>query len=279
MISNSGHDERGKYRGGKAGDQTGTEWQIQPWYSRPWTIVFWHPNPEVNRWISTLAREAAGNDRIGYDQNQRTSFWKQLEVSGYRPANIKTDCEADCSAGVAAIVKAAGYLLGSEKLKDISPSMYTGNQIAVLQKAGFEAHRESRYLTSDRYLPDGAILLCEGHHTAINVTRGDLCDVPEKSSTGSSGGSTTAIQSGEKASGRTLNRTPKWTGRVTASSLNVRTWAGTENPKLKSWPRLGFGNLVDVCDTVKAANGADWYYIRINGKVYGFASARYIRRV
>ena len=279
MISNSGHDERGKYSGGTAGDQNGTEWQIQPWYSRPWTIVFWHSNPEVNRWISMLAREAAGNDRIGYDQNQRTSFWKQLEVSGYWPANIKTDCEADCSAGVAAIVKAAGYLLGNEKLKDVSPSMYTGNQIAVLQKAGFEAHRESRYLTSDRYLPDGAILLCEGHHTAINVTRGDLCDVPEKSSTGSSGGSTTAIQSGEKASGRTLNRTPKWTGRVTASSLNVRTWAGTENPKLKSWPRLGFGNLVDVCDTVKAANGADWYYIRINGKVYGFASARYIRRV
>lgn len=27
MISNCGHDERGKYSGGKAGDQTGTEWQ------------------------------------------------------------------------------------------------------------------------------------------------------------------------------------------------------------------------------------------------------------
>lgn len=278
MISNSGHDEHGKYSGGQAGDQTGTEWQIIPWYPRPWTIVFWHPNPEVNRWISMLAREAAGNDKIGYDQNQRTNFWKQLQGSGYRPANIKTACEADCSAGVAAIVKSVGYLLDIGKLKNVSPGMYTGNQIAVLQKAGFEAHRESRYLTSDKYLPDGAILLCEGHHTAINVTRGSLCDVTEKSSSGQKNASHGAISGGKQASGTTLNREPKWVGKVVASTLNVRRWAGTNNPKLKSWPTLGYGNLVDVCDTVKAANGADWYYIRISGKYYGFVSARYIRK-
>ena len=27
---------------------------------------------------------------------------------------------------------------------------------------------------------------------------------------------------------------------------------------------------------MKAENGSDWYYIWITGKVYGFASARYI---
>lgn len=35
MISNCGHDERGKYSGGKAGDQTRTEWQVINWYNRP----------------------------------------------------------------------------------------------------------------------------------------------------------------------------------------------------------------------------------------------------
>ena len=35
-ISNCGHDENGRYTGGKAGDQTGTEYQIMNWYSRPW---------------------------------------------------------------------------------------------------------------------------------------------------------------------------------------------------------------------------------------------------
>ena len=38
-ISNCGHDEHGKYSGGQAGDQTGTEWEIKEWYSRPWDVV------------------------------------------------------------------------------------------------------------------------------------------------------------------------------------------------------------------------------------------------
>ena len=30
----------------------------------------------------------------------------------------------------------------------------------------------------------------------------------------------------------------------------------------------GYGNLIDVCDSVKAADGSEWYYVRIAGK-YG----------
>lgn len=36
MISNCGHDERGRYSSGKAGDQTGTEWYIRSWYNHKW---------------------------------------------------------------------------------------------------------------------------------------------------------------------------------------------------------------------------------------------------
>ena len=75
-----------------------------------------------------------------------------------------------------------------------------------------------------------------------------------------------------------LNDTERWVGSVTASLLNVRTWAGTEYPKIKSWPQLREGNLVSVCDTVKAADGSKWYYIKIADKYYGFISAKYIRR-
>lgn len=34
MIANSGHDENGRYKNGKAGDQTGTEYAVIPWYNR-----------------------------------------------------------------------------------------------------------------------------------------------------------------------------------------------------------------------------------------------------
>ena len=75
-----------------------------------------------------------------------------------------------------------------------------------------------------------------------------------------------------------LSMKPKWVGEVTAQSLNVRTWAGTDFKNIKSYPTLAKTNLVDVCDTVKAADGSVWYYIRIAGKYYGFVSAKYIKK-
>lgn len=51
MISNCGHDENGRYSGGKAGDQTGTEWQVINWYNRPWKCVLRHPNAGAKRSI------------------------------------------------------------------------------------------------------------------------------------------------------------------------------------------------------------------------------------
>lgn len=75
----------------------------------------------------------------------------------------------------------------------------------------------------------------------------------------------------------TLNTVAKWTGKVTADSLNVRTWAGTEN-KTCSFSPLTEGTKVSVCDSVKANNGDTWYYIKYNGK-YGFVHSAYIAKV
>ena len=74
------------------------------------------------------------------------------------------------------------------------------------------------------------------------------------------------------------SKTPKWVGKATCNGLNVRTWAGIENPNIKSYPILNYGNLVDVCDTVEDKDGFDWYYVRIAGKYYGFVHSAYITR-
>ena len=84
--------------------------------------------------------------------------------------------------------------------------------------------------------------------------------------------------SGELKDDGKIDKTPKWVGKVTADVLNVRTWAGTENSKIKSWPQLKRGNLVDVCDLVHDKDKDPWYYIRIDGRIYGFVSAAYIQR-
>lgn len=174
-ISNCGHDENGKYSGGKAGDQSGTEWYLRGWYNAGWQAMYRHPDANVRAKISEFAVSAAKNDHIGYDQSQRETFWRELEKVGYDPARIATDCETDCSAGVAAIVKAVGYVLGIDKLKNVSIAMYTGNQDAVLVGAGFQRYTDSRYLTSDANLAAGDILR-SGGHTTINVT-GELTGI------------------------------------------------------------------------------------------------------
>lgn len=75
-----------------------------------------------------------------------------------------------------------------------------------------------------------------------------------------------------------LNKTPKYVAKVTATELNVRSWAGKENPTIKKWPLLKKGNLVDVCDTIKAADKSEWNYIRIEGKYYGFVAKKYLKK-
>lgn len=79
--------------------------------------------------------------------------------------------------------------------------------------------------------------------------------------------------------GEVTIQTTKGKGQVTASILNVRSWAGLEHPNIKTIPTLKYGTTVEICDTVKDAGGADWYYVLIDGRIYGFVSADYIRKI
>lgn len=72
-----------------------------------------------------------------------------------------------------------------------------------------------------------------------------------------------------------LNGSEKWKGIVTAATLNVRTWVGTSYPTCSFSP-IHKGAEISVCDVVQASDGANWYYIRYNGKT-GFVSAKYIQ--
>ena len=264
-ISNCGHDERGRYAGGKAGDQTGTEYQIMNWYSRPWLCVLRFNDTKIATMIADMATKAAQNNLIGYDQgtagnsNDRYSFWRHLKASNYDPAQITVACESDCSASTAAIVKGAGYRLNNARLKAVSIYLTTRNMRAAMKIAGAKVLTDRKYLTSGDYLKAGDILLNDNHHVAIAVTTGAKANTLSASTI--------------------LSKTPKWVGKVTANTLNVRTWAGTEYAQLKSYPTLAKGNLVDVCDTIKAKDGASWYYIRIAGKYFGFVSTKYICKV
>lgn len=171
MIASCGHDERGKYRGGTAGDQTGTEWYTRKWYkpSYGWDVVLRHPDSKVGTKVAEIATAAANNNKIGYDQGERLTFYNQLKAANWRPENITTNCESDCSASTAACVIAAGHQLGMPALQRVNPSCWTGNLKAALVAAGYTALTASKYLTSETYLQAGDIILSESHHVVIKI--------------------------------------------------------------------------------------------------------------
>ncbi len=243
MISNCGYDENGKYTGGQPGDQTGDEWAVIGWYNRPWNVVLRHPDTNVGSMIATLARAAAKNDKVGYCQSHRGSFWTQLQKAGYDPSKITTACEADCSSGVAAIVKAVGYKKGLTALQNVSKDAYTGNLRSVLKQAGFEVLTDAKYLQSDRYLLPGDVLLYEGHHTAINLDRGSAV-------------ASTAVTPGWKqdATG--------WKYQCADGSFHKSTWKAING----HWYYFKDDGYI-ATDWYKI--GSEWYYFQPSGDLQG----------
>lgn len=127
MISNCGHDERNKYSGGIAGDQSGTEYYLRKWYNAGWTCVLRNTNKNVATKLAEIAIMAAENNVIGYNQKERMTYYVQLKAVNWDPSKITVPCEADCSSSTAANIIATGYILGINSLTQISPSLTTKN--------------------------------------------------------------------------------------------------------------------------------------------------------
>ena len=189
-----------------------------------------HPNANVRAKLAELGTKAAKNDLIGYDQGQRGTYWEHLKASNYDPSQITVACEADCSAGVIANIKATGYLLGIDTLKNISAT-YTGNLRAGAKAAGFQVLTDSIYLTGPDYLLAGDILLNDNCHTATNIQNGS-----KSGSTGNASSSSTS------------------TGSSTTSGGNGKT----DNVKAgQQWLNSNYGDkLLKYCGAKLAVDGS-----------------------
>lgn len=270
-IGNARISEHGTVAGTR-GDQTSKEVMQQTWGSGgTWSYVIRPKSESTAKKIAQAMIDACNNNNIGYSQKDRLSLYNLASKNGYKISKVGK-CNTDCSALVSVCVNAAGIKVAS--------TMYTGNELSLLKATGkFTIYTSTDYTKSSSKLRTGDILLRQGH-TAI-VTKGnvpfasDAKKAATKTSTKKNTSNSKKISSSKSSS---LNKKPKWVGKCTATKLHVRSWAGTNNANIKAWPYLYKNNKVEVCDTVKAANGSAWYYIRIAGKYYGFVSAKYIKK-
>ena len=173
----------------------------------------------------------------------------------------------------------------------------------VLTALGFVNVKKSVNLSTCSGMKRGDILLNVVHHTAVYVGNGKIVHARGQSygspAPGDQGNEIAVTNyynypwdyvlrykskqepssSGKSVkvnAGGPLQTYPQASGRVTASSLNVRIWAGIEYPRIQSFPELAYGSTVEVCDCITDMDDDPWYYVRIAGQWYGFVSAKYV---
>lgn len=259
MATKIGHasiDENGHARGGKAGDQTGREVCVRTWYNKPWIAVIRPNDKKVAEKIAKAMEQACANDNIGYDQNERTTLYAQAKAKGWDLSKITTKCETDCSALVAVCVNAAGIA--------VSKDIYTGNEKQTLVNTGkFKAHTDKKYLTSDKYLKRGDILLASGH-TAVVLSSGS----------GETNATTKPSTSAKVESAKNLDKKLAGTYTVTADTLNIRSGAGKDKTDLGD---LKKGTKVACRGYYNVKGGAKWFLVAANG-ITGYVSSKYLKK-
>ena len=198
-LGSSSKDEKGQYRGGQAGDQTGAEVYIQNWYDGSWHSVIRPKSAALAEKIASACEKACNNNNIGYDQYERNSLYREALKVNLDLSKITTPCECDCSSLVSTCCIAAGL---SESIFFAGNNMRTTyNLIDACNKTGhFDILTSSNYTRSKDYLKRGDILLSTGH-TVIVLSNGD--------------------KAGQMVVTQTVTETYKV--KITASKLNVRS--------------------------------------------------------
>lgn len=187
MIGSACIDEHGKAHGGEAGNQSGKELKVQPWYrhSLGWVVIR-AKSPAVRARIAAAMRLACANKQIGYDQYQRDTLYNAAKAHGFDPSLVTVACETDCSALVRVCLAYAGITVGN---------IHTVNEPAVLKATGqFDLLTDAFFTDHPDRLKTGDILCTPvSGHTVIVLNDGSI-SVPETVQKGDKGDTVKRMQ-------------------------------------------------------------------------------------
>ena len=196
-IGHASLNEHGKISGGKAGDQTGKEVCIRNWYKRDWSVMLRPKNADLAEKSAKACEAGCQNNMIGYSQANRNSLHVCAQRVAYNLAKVNNYCETDCSAFMT-ICAIAG---GAKNLEYTTNAPTTSTMRKAFSKSGlYEVHTESMYLTSDKHLKRGDILVAEGKHTVMVLDNAES-SAPKILRKGSKGTDVKTLQSALNATG------------------------------------------------------------------------------
>lgn len=246
-IGSARIDENGKVSGGKAGDQTGLEVAIEPWYrhSKGW-FVLRPKDPQIAERIAWDMEQACANNNIGYDQSTSWDLYDKSKWYGWDCSKVTVPTETDCSSLIRVCIAYACQ-------KSIS-WFSTLNEVEVLSKTGlFDVLTDSKYTESSDYLKRGDILCTrtQGHTVAV-------LDNGAMSGQSASSSAQTSLQGNTSLCGTGIGTA------VALTSMYIRTGAGTSAQKLD---KIAAGVAVEVIELTSSG----WYKIVWPGASCGYA--------
>ena len=159
IIGSARHDEFGKYVGGKAGDQTGSEVDTQAYYNhkKGW-FVYRCINENYRKQIAEKMYKACINDNIGYSQSDRYSLGKY-------GIDTNVPCNTDCSELIRVIVKeVTGIDIGICTTANIGDKLVKTKLFVKLGKVGVQ-------VSSSKLFAGDILCTCTKGHV-VAVTKG-----------------------------------------------------------------------------------------------------------
>lgn len=166
LVGQASCDEHGRYVGGQAGNQSGTELNIREAYLRNWhTLIRFNDAARALRCGQAMA-EAVANMSIGYDQGERNTILPYARAVGWVLSKIAQACECDCSSlgGVCGIAAGAaeGAIYAGGNL------CYTGNIVARFKATGLvTCYTGADYVKSTVKWQVGDILVSDTHVVVV----------------------------------------------------------------------------------------------------------------
>lgn len=166
LIVHASINEKGKTKGGLAGDQTGKEVCTRSWYDKGWDAVLRPKTTALAENSARIGEAIAENENTGYSQDKRNTLWNAYKNTGKVIPTSKVECDCSSFMTYCAILGGANIIYGSN-----APT--TSTMVAKFSENGsYEVLTDKKYTDSSDYLKRGDILVKKGSHTVMVLTDG-----------------------------------------------------------------------------------------------------------
>lgn len=241
-------NEYGTLEGGKAGDQTGKECMVEPWYkhAKGWNVIR-ATDSSVRKLIAKDMRAICENNHIGYSYwDNCYGLYNESKQYGFDASKVTKNCDTNCAKAVLVCAKYAGINVSDFSTADEAEKFLATGKVILLT--------DEKYSSKPDLLLEGDILVTKTKgHTVVVMNDGKASEVV------------------------------RWN----CSTKSCGNYRVLGNSNLRKYPSMD-GEVLSVVDSglivfsdgITATNeDRIWYHILLNEDTEGFISGKLLQKI